>query len=490
MPLPERLRRAHKMSVRFGLTTVDQCVSSLSNFAVGAAVARVAGLEAFGAYSLVYSIWLLLAACHRSLVTDPMAIENDMHKVDAARHVRVGLAAELSLGISAAILSVGIGALLVGLGQYKFGICFIGIAPWLPCLLAQDYWRWVSFMKAQPRKALANDLVFDGVQVATFVVLFLFGVRSAMLAIVAWGVGAAFGAIFGLWQFSARPTLQGGLGRIRLRWGISKWLISTNAVSSATSQSTLVLSGALLGPTGIGALKAALNLVIGPSMVLIQAAGSIGLPEASKSLKERGWPGLRRVQRLITAVSMITVGVIVIAVLCFGRQLLVLVYGPAFGRFAVVADIVAVSFFITTAAHGAILSLKATRKAQRVVPVCACSMVATIVSVVVLAPLFGVIGAAFANLVGNVTRTTGLLIAHWRSSRRTAESMGPASSLVVSNERLQPSSESVHEGVVLGLPAGSDLATPTGGSATSSSHRFLLDLDRRTRAPAIQEATE
>ena len=98
-----RSGRHHKMPVRFGLTAIDQCVSSLSNFAVGVGVARVAGVAGFGAYSLAYAGWLVVAAMHRSLITDPMSIENDVHQPDAARHVRIGLAAELTLGLGAAV---------------------------------------------------------------------------------------------------------------------------------------------------------------------------------------------------------------------------------------------------------------------------------------------------------------------------------------------------------------------------------------------------
>src|SRR5208282_3197674 len=107
----------------------------------------------------------------------------------------------------------------------------------LPCLLAQDYWRWVAFMKAQPQRALANDLLFDGIQISTFVALYFIGVHSSLLAVISWGVGAVGGSLFGLWQFSTRPSLRGGIGRIRDRWSLSKWLVSANAANQATSQS-------------------------------------------------------------------------------------------------------------------------------------------------------------------------------------------------------------------------------------------------------------
>ncbi len=423
MSLRPKFSQAHKLSVRFGLTTIDQSVASLSNFAVGVAVARVAGVAGLGAYALVYSAWLFLNAIHRSLITDPMSIENDVHQPDAAQRIRVGLAAELWLGMSAAVVFLAIGAILVAFGAREFGVCFIGLAPWLPCLLAQDYWRWVAFMKAQPQRALANDVLFDGIQISAFVALYFIGVHSSLLAVISWGVGAVGGSLFGLWQFSTRPSLRGGIGRIRDRWSLSKWLVAANAANQATSQSTLVLTGAFLGAAGIGGMKAATLLVTGPSNVLLQAGGNIGLPETSKALMEQGWPGLRRVERFITAAGMASVGFIAVVVICFGRQLLALIYGQEFAKYALIADVVAISYFTATLSLGAILSLKATQNTRLLFPVTLLSLVVTVIAVVVLAPLFGLLGAAVGALIGNVAMSAGYLVMHWTTSRKAAERM-------------------------------------------------------------------
>jgi O-antigen/teichoic acid export membrane protein len=118
----------HKMALRFGVTTADQCVASLSNFVVGVAVARLTGVAGFGAYSLVYTGWLILASVHRAVVTDPMAIANDLRMPNAREHVRLGLAAELCLGLAAGVIFAVIGLVLISIGQYAFGVCFLCLA--------------------------------------------------------------------------------------------------------------------------------------------------------------------------------------------------------------------------------------------------------------------------------------------------------------------------------------------------------------------------
>jgi O-antigen/teichoic acid export membrane protein len=416
-------RRARARIVRIGVTGLDQGVSSLSNFAVGVAVARVAGVAALGEYSLAYAAWLIIAATHRSLITDPMAIENDVNKSDAVFHMRVGLAAELALGLASAALFGVVGFILLGAGQRAFGIVFVTFAPWLPFLLAQDYWRWVAFMKAKPGKALTNDVVFDVFQGGAFVVLVVAGERSAVLAIVAWGIGAVFGAFYGLWQFSVQPSIKGGVERIRVRWPLSKWLLASSTAASGSTQAGTILVAALLGPAGTGGFRAASTLVSGPTNVLVQAGGSIGLPEAARGLHNRGWPGLRRIQRLITLGGVVSVGPIVVIVLIFSKQLMGLIYGHKFIAYATTADIVALSLLVSAFRLGAILALKTTKQTRLIYHTTVVALVTSLGFTALLAPLFGVIGAAWAALASAVIVTAQTLVLHWRHSRPEAERM-------------------------------------------------------------------
>ena len=405
-------------------------MSSASNFAVGVAIAHVAGIAGLGVYSLAYAVWLVLQAAHRSLVTDPMAIENDVSQSDAATHVQMGLAAELALGMMAAVLFAVVGLVLRVSGQHTFGLAFIALAPCLPFLLAQDYWRWVGFMKAAPGQALANDIVYDIVQAAAFVILVVSKIHSPVVAIAAWGMGAFAGAVYGLWQHAVRPALRGGVARLRLRWGLSKWLVAASTTTWGSTQAYAVLTAAFLGPVGLGGLKAAQSLVNGPNIVLLQAGGSIGLPEASKGLASRGWLGLRRVGRWITVAGVLSVGSIGLIVVLFGRRLLTLFYGPEFGRYANVASLLALTYVIGVSSLGAILCLKTTRQTHLLFWTNGIALVVSVLAVVILVPLFGIIGAAEAAIAGATVSTVGQLFVHFRYSRGEAERLHRALSPV------------------------------------------------------------
>ena len=53
---------------------------------------------------------------------------------------------------------------------------------------------------------------------------------------------------------------------------------------------------------------------------------------------------------------------------------------------------------------------------------------------VILAPLFGIVGAAFATMIGSGASVIGLLYSHWTTSKKTAEAMHAAGLDQVSEE--------------------------------------------------------
>ena len=376
---------------------------------MGVAVARIAGPAGLGGFSLAYSCWLVVAGLHRSLVTDPMAIENDAGHPEASSRLQRGFASELTIAVAAAaiLLLAGVGLLLAG--QHAFGLGLVSVAPWLPFLVLQDFWRWMGFMQRKPGKALANDAVFNLAFGVGILAIYLIGSRSLVLVIGSWGLGAFAGFLYGLWQFSTRPTFRGGISGLRARWHISKWLAGNSLTNWGSTQASTVIVSAILGPTGLGGLRAAQTLVYGPTLVLIQAGGSIGLPEASRAFEERGWPGLRKVGLVVTLAGVASVGIVAVIVITMGSTLLRIAYGPAFAKYWLAADFSVLSTIVAVFALGSILVLKVSKRTRQLFRVQVIALIVSVVAVCVLASLYGVNGAAAATVAVSVANLVGLL---------------------------------------------------------------------------------
>jgi O-antigen/teichoic acid export membrane protein len=415
-----RLRTPGSGPQRAVLTTLDQSFASLSNFAVGIVVARVSGAAGLGAYSVAYAIWLAIAAAHRALITDPMSIDNDARQADAAENLRAGVAAELTFGVALAIVLVAVGAVVGIAGGRDVAVPLVTLAIFLPFLLVQDYWRWVGFMQARPARSLANDTVFNVVQAAGLVVFILSGLRSPSVAIAAWGLGALAAAAFGLRQFSVVPAFRGGLAMIGSRWSMSRWLLASGAAGWGGNQAYPILAAPAVGASGVGGLKAAQSLVSGPSLVLIQAGGSMGLPEAADAFERGGWTKLRRVANWVTIAGVLSVGLVTVIVVVAGHTLLNAIYGPEFVKYATTANIIAFGWLIQALGLGAILVLKVTRQTRLLFHVSIISLVSSAVTLVVFSYAWGVEGAAWAMTVGSTITLFALLWSQRVSEREFA----------------------------------------------------------------------
>ncbi len=419
-----RWRRRGGATSRATMTMADQCVASASNFAVGVVVARLSGPAGLGAFALAYTCWALLTALHRSLITDPMAILGDMRREDRDDFVRRGCAADVTLGAMAACIFAAVGTAFLIVGQLSFGEGLLAVAPWLIFLDLQDYWRWIGFMQGTPKKSLMNDIVFNTVQALAFLAVVLTGQHSVFAVVSAWGLGAAVAALYGFWQFSARPSLRGGVALLRLRWPISRWLAGERTAGWGGSQLYLIVTAALLGPAAYGGLKAAQALVAGPTSVVINAGGSFGLPEASRQLAERGWTGMARVSRLVTGAGVLVATACCIAVLVAAPTLLRLLYGPEFVVYAPSLRIFAISLVIAAFSIRPVLNLTTLSRVRPLFMVQLGRLVFSVAAVRVLVTFYGVTGAAMADLLTGALTLAALLVVQSSVHRSLEETQG------------------------------------------------------------------
>ena len=386
-------------------------------------MARLTGPAGLGAFALAYAAWILLTTINRSLITDLMAILGDMRREEKADFLRRGFAAEVALGIAVGILFAAIGAILIAVGQHSFGLGLLAIAPWIVFLDLQDYWRWIGFMQGLPKKSLQNDVLFIVVQAIAFAGAFLLGLHSVFAAVSAWGFGAAISSVYGLRQFSVRPSFRGGWAFLRSRLPTSRWLAGERALSWSASQLYLLLAGALLGPAALGGLKAAQALALGPALVVINAGGSFGLPEASRQLAERGWAGLSRVARFVTGAGVIAVAACGLLAFVAGGTILARLYGPQFAAYATAAQIFAVSNVIGAFALGPNLVLTATVRMRPLVILQIVRLAVSVPAVCLLSRVYGVNGAAITALLTTVVGLV-LVFIFQSSARRSIESAG------------------------------------------------------------------
>jgi O-antigen/teichoic acid export membrane protein len=396
------------------LTMADQVVSSASNFVVGVLVARAGGASALGTFGIALLIWLTVLGAQRALITEPMTVAGSIDSRDA--QLREGMLASLSLStVTAGVLAAVAGVLLfTGVDA----LAVLALAPWIPSLLLQDYWRGMTFRLQRAHHALINDVVFAAVQGLVTVALFTLDVENVAAFIASWGVGATAGAVIGLLlaQVRLRPLGRGGVAHLRTLWPRSRWFLAEFSTTFPSDQGYLLLLSALLGTTGFGVYRAGASL-FGPVVVIFLTGGNVGLPECVRQLRRHGMSGLTTYTPRLTAAVLTVTTVYCGMVAILAVPILRLVYGEEFAGAVIIVRLLAVQAVVAAAVFGCFVALKAADRLEQLWLMRAATAVVAITSALVLATSFGLTGAGLASVLTIVTYMVGVTVGYRRLLR-------------------------------------------------------------------------
>jgi O-antigen/teichoic acid export membrane protein len=391
------------------LTLADQLVSSASNFALGVLVARAGGASALGAFGIAFLVWLAVLGANRALVCEPMTV---VGSTGSDTDPSEGCLASLVLGLAVAVPLAAVAAVLLLVG-FNPAIALLALAPWIPSLLVQDYYRSMSFRLQQPDQALISDVLFTVAQGAVTAALLALHVTNVSAFLASWGLGATVGAWKGIALSGLRKPLRRGAVHFRELWPQSRWFLGEFATAFTAVQGYLLLLPLLLGTAEFGQYRAGASL-IGPVIVIFVAGGNVGLPGCVRRLRDEGIRGLDKYTvRLTAAVVLLTVPYCA-AVAVFAAPILRLVYGEPFTGAATVTQLIALDYAITTVGFGCNAALKATNQMKRLWATRAVIAVVSLITTIVLVNSFGLVGAGWASVVAGGAYAAGVMFGYQR----------------------------------------------------------------------------
>lgn len=284
--LPGGLRSGGAHRARWGI--FDQGISSFTNFAITAVVAHQVSPTGFGAFSVALAMYVCVLWVARSLVGEPFVV-----RLTSASFDLQTAAAREALGTAVATgAATGLAAVVLGLSiRGPTGSALAAMGLFLPCLLAQDAYRYVLMARGRARAAAANDGLWLAVQGLVIAALLLAGRDSVATLVIAFGAGATVAAMFGGWQTGVLPAVN--RARPWLRAHADLWLpfVLELLTVNATPQLSMLAVAALGEVVTVGEVRAGMFL-FAPLSVLFSGLFLIGLPEAVR-LRQRSLPGLR-----------------------------------------------------------------------------------------------------------------------------------------------------------------------------------------------------
>lgn len=405
MRSPVGLTRARTMFAAVGWTTFDQALFSLSNLVITLAVARSGGAEALGRFAVAFAIYLVVLGGARSLISEPLLAQPRGDRDREAERSAATLT--LVYGMMAALVVCGLGLVL---GRPE--ILVVAIA--LPVTLFQDVLRYQAFRRKQPHLAALLDGGWLIGSLAAWPVLIR--VPSPAVALLCWAGAALVGTLAGWWFL--RPGLAAP--RAALHWwrrdtrGLATPLFLDSVLVAISTQAVVFVLAAGVGDDALGLLRAG-QVYFQPLLLALVAFGMFLVPRLAQRPDP---PTAGFALRLSAGMAAGAAGVCVLILLA--EPLLgAVLYDGAIDVPAGLVIPLAAQVVLAAAAGGFAAVAKARRSAASIAR---SRLWATVIGLVVLAVAtyrFGLLGAAWAQVIGAAVYLVGLGLRVTRHDRPT-----------------------------------------------------------------------
>lgn len=302
-PVDVTLARVRRLVRAVGWSTADQVFAAGSNLVVTVAVARFAGAEALGRYSIVFAVYLLVLGFSRSLAGEPMIARP---RAGGSGPGQVGESAGLTVVLGLAT-AAGLVCALAGTTLGRAELVLLGLG--LPVALWQDQLRYTAFRRLRTDVACLMDGAWLVCSAAGWVLLSRSDeVDVVGRAVAVWVCGALLGAVVGAAVLGVRPAPF----RSARRWWsrearpLSLPLLGDSLVTGLAGQAFVFVVGWLSTEEALGLLRAG-QVYFGPLGLLLTALATSAVPRIAR----RRRPVDRRM--MVGLVAMMTAASVVVS---------------------------------------------------------------------------------------------------------------------------------------------------------------------------------
>lgn len=415
------------------LSIADQGLVSGANFLLVVLFARWLSPPDYGAVSVGLSVFLLAANFHHALLLEPMSVLGPRHFSD--RLSRYFLAVMLAhLGAVAALAAaLGCAALALGAPAPAVSSALVGLTLSTPLVLSFWLLRRICYVTGDPAAALRGGAAFLVCSALGAVLVSARGWTNAAALFVVTGAAALLACAALTPRLGRRTNGRGApirllLGEVlRRHWHYGRWMVGVSLTHWVANSALPVLLCLSTGLTASAELRALENLVT-PVLQATNALALLLLPWVSGQTHALGPAYLLRFRRhAALAAFALTAGYLGPVVL-FRRPLIKLFYGPgAYGSLAGLVPVMAAATLVrgvTDLSLSTALKGAARPDAHLYATLASSAFVLTVGWWLV--GRFGVAGAAFALLTGNLTQAAVLAGFYLQLTRSGSEVHGAA----------------------------------------------------------------
>ena len=289
-----------------GLALLDFGLYSGSNFLLGILLARWMAPEQYGAYALVFSIFILVTFLYQALLLEPLSVFSG---TTYSKNLRGYLKSNFWLhwGVSAVIcvlMAATAIAAKVWWHSPASAMAFAGMTAATPFILIHALGRRSFYLKLSPGPAAFGSSFYCVLVVAGSFLVYKLGWLSAFSAFLVMGFAALVGGVIMVFQLNAK--LEPATAEMQLsetwkkHWDYGKWALGTCIVGWIPTYVYIPLVSKFSGLAVAAELRALMNLG-GPVLQTYAALSMLFLPFAARVQGESGRKGTTALTRKLTA---------------------------------------------------------------------------------------------------------------------------------------------------------------------------------------------
>src|SRR5882724_4534908 len=410
------------------LALTDQAVVSAANFLTMILIGRFAQSSELGLYSMGFSLLVTCLCILESLISTPYTIHQHRSSGTAAERAGASLA---QAGLLSALVAIALAATAWGLSTRgawpELVTLFWALAAVAPLVMLREFCRRFAFAHLRMAQALILDTVAAAIQLAALGWMGWTGHLSAVSAYAALGGASAVAGIVWLYVVHANFTVR--IDQIwaatKESWGLGRWLLAMHLTVAVQGSLVYWLLAWLAGTTATGIFAACMSIAL-LSNPLILGGGNLLTPKLALAWKEGSGERLRR-ESIQDAMWLGAAMVLFcVAALLLGDVVMHFLYPDTDyagqGQTVTVLMVAMLVMAVGMPANNALTSMEHPRV---IFWTALWAAVVTGSLVWWLVVTWGLVGAAYGILAGNVVRSTARWIAFLSLVPRTGTRANP-----------------------------------------------------------------
>lgn len=375
--------------VRYIIPSLDQAITSLSNFLTVVIIAKAIIPEEFGIYILIYTAIMIIAGVQSSLVTGPIRVlgvtidGNDHSYFSCQLHIQLALSFILAFLFAAVLFLLGyIDSLLV----IYSSLCIIFFQFY-------EFTRAIYLTKFQYKLLLISDLIVHVTKLIVLYVLYLNDLLTLEISFLIISLTSGLSMLVYLRRgVDIRVPRSELINTISSNWKYGKWLLLETLAFLLSSRIYIYLIGLLIGLEMAGVLGATQNL-LNTTNVIVMGIMAFAIPVARRELLIDNYSSWRKWLVGVGCMLLLVVSVILFVMTIFSKDLMEGLYGEYYGQYSYLIPLLAIAYAVSainSVMSGAFRTVEQPEKGAKAKVV---SAVLTIVMAYPLLVTWGLIGA-------------------------------------------------------------------------------------------------